>query len=298
MQKTAITTPFSSFLFHCLTFGLKNSGAPFQRMMDNILGHLSFAVVYIDDILVFSDNEQDHQGHLQAVLSVLQENELVARQDKCVFVTSFVEFLGHVIGADGIQSTQNKVKAITGYPTPTTIKDQKAFLGLVNFYGRFIPMVSHIMASLNQVIAGKPRKLTWDTAQQAAFDRVKRPLATATTRAFSHPEGSLSITTDASDMAIGAVLQTHYRESTCPLAFFNKTLQPAQRVTAPSAVNSSLPVRPYVISGTWSRVSHSTCTQITGHLYQLLLRPQMLGLNVSSQQSLKQELPSNTFPVT
>ena len=162
VPKTAITTPFCSFVFHYSTFGLKNSGATFQRMMDNILGHLSFIVLYIDDILIFSENEHDHQEHMQTVLCVLQENELLARQDKCVFGASSVEFLGHVISAEGIQPTQNKVKAITNYPTPTTIKDSKAFLGLVNFYGRFIPMTSHIMAPLTQVQAVKPRKLAWD----------------------------------------------------------------------------------------------------------------------------------------
>ena len=102
-------------------------------------------VVYIDVILIFSENEHDHQEHLQTVLCVLQENELVARQDKCVFGGSSVEFLGHVINTEGIQPTQNKVKVITNYPTPTIIKDLKAFLGLVNFYGRFILMASHIM---------------------------------------------------------------------------------------------------------------------------------------------------------
>ena len=78
---------------------------------------------------------------------------------------------------------------------------------------------------LNQVLAGKLRKLEWDMVQQSAFDRVKRALATATTLAFPHPDGSLSITTDASDTAIGSVLQTHHGNSTRPLAFFSKTLQ-------------------------------------------------------------------------
>ena len=77
-------------------------------MMDNILGHLPFVVVYINDILVFSDNEQDHHGHLQTVLSLLQENELVARQDKCVFGASSVEFLGHVISVDGTNPEQGQ----------------------------------------------------------------------------------------------------------------------------------------------------------------------------------------------
>ena len=96
-------------------------------MMDNILGHLPFVVVYIDDILVFSDNEQDHQGHLQTVLSVLQENELVARQDKCVFGASSVEFLDHVISVDGTNTEQGQCHHRL-YPILTTITDLKSFL--------------------------------------------------------------------------------------------------------------------------------------------------------------------------
>ena len=114
-----------------------HSSATFQRMMDNILGYLSLVVVYIDGILIFSENDHDHQQHLQTVLCVLQETELVARQDKCV---------RSLICGIPRPCHQNKVKVITNYPNPTTIKDLKAFLGLVNFYSRFTPMASHIRA--------------------------------------------------------------------------------------------------------------------------------------------------------
>ena len=90
-------------------------------------------------------------------------------------------------------------------------------------------MASHIMAPLNQVLSGKPRKLKWDTDQQTAFTRAKRSIATAMTLAHPHPEGTLSITTDASDVAMGAVLQSHHNDSIRPLSFFSRKLQPAQQ---------------------------------------------------------------------
>ena len=108
VPKTAIVTPFGSYIFHYSTFGLRNSGATFQRLMDQILGHLTYCIVYVDDILVFSENHHDHRHHLREVLRLLQENGLVVRPDKCAFGTETVQFLGHQISPDGIHPCQAK----------------------------------------------------------------------------------------------------------------------------------------------------------------------------------------------
>ena len=136
------------------------------------------------------------------------------------------------------------------------------------FYGRFIPIAFHVMALLNQVLAGKASKLAWGMVQQAAFDHGKRALATGTTLAFPHPDGSLSITIDASDMAISNILQTDHGDSTRSLAFIsNRHFSPHSGITAPLTVNSSLPLRQYVISGRRSWVPYSTYTQMIGISY-------------------------------
>ena len=159
VPKTAIVTPFGNYVFHYSTFGLRNSGATFQRMMNSIFGHLPNVVVYIDDMLIFSEDIHQHEQHLRQVLSLLQQNGLIVRQDKCVFAAPVVEFLGHEISGDGIRPLSSKVKAIQDYPTPTTIKELQTFLGMVNYYHRFLPMAASKMASLYNVLAKKPKSL-------------------------------------------------------------------------------------------------------------------------------------------
>ena len=107
--KTAITTPFGTYVFYYSTFGLRNSGATFQRMMDQIFDHLPYCKVYIYDILVASENDREHRDHLRSVLELLHINGLVIRKDKCVFGASPVDFLSHDISGDGIRPLPSKV---------------------------------------------------------------------------------------------------------------------------------------------------------------------------------------------
>ena len=118
VPKTAIITPFGSYVFYYSTFGLRNSGATFQRLMDSIFGQTSNCLVYIDDLLVFSDTPEEHKQHLRTVLSKLQANGLIVRPDKCVFGAQEVDFLGHRITANGILPLPSKVSAIKKLPNP------------------------------------------------------------------------------------------------------------------------------------------------------------------------------------
>ena len=229
VPKTAIVTPFGNYVFHYSTFGLRNSGATFQRMMNSIFGHLPNVVVYIDDMLIFSEDIHQHEQHLRQVLSLLQQNGLIVRQDKCVFAAPVVEFLGHEISGDGIRPLSSKVKAIQDYPTPTTIKELQTFLGMVNYYHRFLPMAASKMASLYNVLAKKPKSLLWDTEQHTAFIKTKQALVDATTLCHPLPGAPLILTTDASNLAIGAVLEMLVNGVSHPLAFYSRTLHKAER---------------------------------------------------------------------
>ena len=102
IPKTAIATPFGTYTFNYSCFGLRNAGATFQRLMDDIFGDLDFIVVYIDDILVFSETEQQHQEHHRIVLQRLQDSGLILKPDKCLFAQQSVEFLGHLVSKDGL----------------------------------------------------------------------------------------------------------------------------------------------------------------------------------------------------
>ena len=114
--------------------GQRNSGATFQRMMDSIFGHLPHAIIYIDDLLIFSDTVDDHQ-----------QTTPMRGPDKCVFAAPSVQFLGHQISADGIRQLPSQIKEIQNYPVPTNVKELQAFLGKVNYYHCFIPMAADMI---------------------------------------------------------------------------------------------------------------------------------------------------------
>ena len=206
--KTAITTPFGTYVFHYSTFGLRNSGATFQLMMDQIFGHLPYAKVYIDDILVASENLREHRDHLRSVLELLHTNGLVIRKDKCVFGASAVDFLGHDISGDSIRPLPSKVDAVSKFPKPTTVKQLQEFLGMINYYHRFIHNAAGILSPLYRLSSTKQKELEgWTAAHEHSFLAAKKALAQAATLATPTNTDKLFLVTDASNIAIGAVLE-------------------------------------------------------------------------------------------
>ena len=133
IEKTAIITPFGTYVFYFSTFGLRNSGATFQRLMDSIFGDLQFCVVFVDDILVFSKSHEEHALHLRSVLKLLDYNGLVVRPDKCVFGVDAVDFLGHRVSSAGVTPLASKVESIRNFPRPSSVKALQEFLGMVNY---------------------------------------------------------------------------------------------------------------------------------------------------------------------
>ena len=228
IPKTAIVTPFGTYTFN-YSFGLKNGGATFQRLMDDILGDLSFCVCYVDDVLVFSNSRKQHLQHLKVVLERLSENGLIAREDKFTFGASEVEFLGHAISHLGVTPLREKVEAIQGFPKPSTVRGLQEFLGLVTFYHRFLPSIASKLAPLNELLKGKPKLLSWNPDTEAAFRSAKQTLADATLLAFPASNAELLLTTDASDIVVGAVLEQRLHGHTTPLAFYSKKLSDTER---------------------------------------------------------------------
>lgn len=228
IPKTAITTPFGTYTFNYSCFGLRNAGATFQRLMDGILGELPFCVCYIDDILIFSSSKEEHLQHLQTVLDRLQQNGLVVRYDKCTFGAQEVEFLGHKLSANGVAPLPDKVSAVRQFPTPSTVKALQEFLGMINFYHRFLPGIASVLAPLYSSLKGKPKMLQWGPEQEEAFRTAKETLASATMLSFPAPNAPLRLTTDASSIAVGAVLEQLTEGKPYPLAFFSKKLTKAE----------------------------------------------------------------------
>ena len=162
------------------------------------------------------------------MLSRLQSANLVLRHDKCVFNVKEVDFLGHRISSLGVLPLPNKVSAVTAFPVPSTVKSLQEFIGMVNYYHRFLPKVASIMAPLYNVLKGKPKTLTWGTPQEDAFHAAKRALSSATYLKFPAPNAPLFLSTDASDSAMGGVLEQIVHGHPQPLAFFSRKFSPAE----------------------------------------------------------------------
>ena len=138
IKKTAVITPFGLFEFKRMPFGLKNAGQTFQRMMDSLLQGLPWCFVYLDDVLVASPTKAAHKRDLKEVMARLESQGLVINEEKCQFYQRQVEFLGHLVDSTGIRPLPDKVVAITKFPKPATCSQLMSFLGMVNFYRRFI----------------------------------------------------------------------------------------------------------------------------------------------------------------
>ena len=168
-----------------MPFSLKNAAQAFQRLMDTVCQGLEFAFVYIDDILVASKDVEAHKQHLRLLFQRLREYGLVINISKCQFGLDTLNFLGHRITCTGIMPLPEKVDAITRFEQPIIIKGLQEFVGMVNFYPRFLPGAAQMMIPLFEALTGKPKKLVWNDAMVKAFQDTKKALAEATL--LTHP---------------------------------------------------------------------------------------------------------------
>jgi hypothetical protein len=226
VEKTAVTTPFGLFEFLRMPFGLRNAAQTFQRFIDSITRDLDFVHVYIDDLLVASSNVDEHYQHLTLLFQRLSDNRIIVNPDKCELGKTELIFLGHKITPEGISPSEDKVRAIVEYTLPSSVRELKAFLGLVSFYRRFIPYAAERLQALTDLLRGNPRKLILTDAARVAFTKIKDSLAQATLLVYPISSAPLSIAVDASDLAIGAVLQQLVSGSWQPLSFFSRRLTP------------------------------------------------------------------------
>lgn len=180
IHKTAFVTTTGQFEFLRLPFGLKNSAASFQRLMENVLKDIraKCCFVYIDDIVVYSENEQEHLQHLDQVFNCLQQAGLTLNLKKCNLVQQSLTFLGHVVSSEGIKTDPSKVEAICDFPVPQSLKDLQRFLGLAGWYHRFIPNLSGKAAPLHS-LKKKQAIWTWTEACQQSFEIIKQDLSRA-----------------------------------------------------------------------------------------------------------------------
>eukprot|EP00798_Chlamydomonas_sp_ICE-L_P030047 gene30047-biopygen15903 len=153
VPKTAFITPMELNEFKVLPFGLANTPSAFTKVMNTVFRDLigKFVVIYLDDILIFSSNDEEHERHLRIVLQRLEDNHLFIKREKCSFFQPEVKYLGHVLSGDGIRVNATKVKAVADWPTPTCSKHVQQFLGLANFFRTFIQGYSSLAAPLTAI---------------------------------------------------------------------------------------------------------------------------------------------------
>lgn len=223
VPKTAFTTPFGHYQFKVLSFGLTNAPATFQKVMNDLFAPYSdFVVVYLDDILVFSATPEEHVRHLETVLSTLLENKLFAKLSKCHFNQGEVTFLGHIVGSGTVRADPAKVRAVMDWPTPRTLKELQRFLGLANYFRRFIHHYSSRAAPLTRLAKPATGKgaLPWGEQQELAFKDLKHALCSAPVLALPDFEQPFVVWCDASIVGTGAVLMQNDR----PVAYYSHKL--------------------------------------------------------------------------
>ena len=227
--KTTFRTRYGSYEWAVMPFGLSNAPSTFQRFMNDIFADLLdvCVVVYLDDILIYSENLQDHKRQVKEVLRRLKTNGLYAVPNKCVFHQEEVEFLGYILSADGLQMDKEKVQTIRNWPTPRQVKDVQSFLGFANFYRRFIPNYSRIITPMTRLT----RKMTpWSWGKECAqvFATLKELFTMAPILTCWDPDAPMIVETDVSDYTIVAVLSTHVGTEVQPIAFHSRTFDAAE----------------------------------------------------------------------
>ncbi|XP_029965625.1 uncharacterized protein K02A2.6-like [Salarias fasciatus] len=223
-----IVTHKGLYRYKRLPFGITSAPALFQRAMDQILSGLSGVQCYLDDLLITGPDEQTHLKNLDATLKRLQDYGLKVRKDKCEFFRPSVEYLGHVIDSEGLQTAPSKVKAIVEAPSPTNVSQLRSFLGLLTIYARFVPNLANRLKPLHELL-NKSTKWKWTEKCENAFKDVKLALTKSEVLAHFDPKLPIQLACDALPYGVGAVVsQIMLSGEERPIAFGLRTLSKAE----------------------------------------------------------------------
>ena len=229
-EKTAFSTRTGHYQFTVMPFGLCNAPSTFQRLMDLVLEEyrFQFCLVYLDDIIIYSKNFDEHLQHIENVFSQLDKARLTLNLQKCSFAKDYLNFLGHTISKDGILPCKEKIQAIERCQKPTCLSDVRSFLGLTNYYRRFVPMFSTIASPLHKLIKINS-KFEWNQQAEESFNTLKQKLQSAPI--LRRPDYNLPfiIYTDASNVGVGAVLAQSVDSVEHVIAYCSRTLNKAEK---------------------------------------------------------------------
>ena len=205
-----------------MPFGLSGAPGSFCRLMSIVLRDLLWVVClcYLNDIIIYGRTPEELLERLRMVLDKLRNAGLKLKPSKCVLFKTEIQYLGHLVSADGVNPIPDKIQALKDWPTPHCIRDVRAFFGLASYYRRFVKGFATIAEPLTR-LTRKQTRFVWTSEAQEAFDKLKQALIDATSLAFPYPELPQILDTDASDVALGAVLSQNLDGIERPIAFFS-----------------------------------------------------------------------------
>ena len=227
VPKTAFRTPMGHFQWRVLSMGLTNAPSTFQQLMNKYFAHVigKFVVIYIDDILIYSRSREEHYQHLEQVLDILDKENLYCKISKCEFFKSEINFLGHVVSRDGIKPDPAKLSIVANWKVPKDAHELRSFLGLANYFRRFVLGYSSITAPLTDLLKLKKwDAFSWKDLHQRAFGILKKALVSAPVLGHFDTNKPLELWCDASKVALGAILM----QDGHPIAYESRKLNPAE----------------------------------------------------------------------
>ncbi len=231
--KTAFSTTTGHYEYRVMPFGLVNSPSVFQSFINDVFRDMldHYVIVYIDNILIYSETLQEHIQHVRSVLQRLIKYQLYAKLEKCEFHTTSVAFLGYIISQEGVAMDESKVHAVLNWPLPSNIKELQRFLGFANFYRRFIRGFSSIAAPLTNMTKKGLHRLQWTAVAHKAFDQLKHQFTTAPILHHPDPNSPFVVEVDASNIGIGAILSQRQGDPAklYPCAYYSRNLTPTER---------------------------------------------------------------------
>lgn len=229
-EKTAFITHRGLYEFEVLPFGVVNGPSHFQRVMECILRGLTYetCLIYLDDVILFSRSFEEHLERLEEVFQRFRGANLKLKPSKCHFACSKVNYLGHVVSAEGVQPDPEKISAVKEFPVPRTVKHVRSFLGLCNYYRKFVFNFAKIAAPLNN-LTRKNTVFHWDDNCQQAFDTLKTALTEAPILAYPDFTIPFDLYVDASDEGIGMVLGQQQHGKEVVIAYAGRSLNSAEK---------------------------------------------------------------------